>query len=91
MTVMEGFGLDKMIANEQIDYVNGAAEYDTEQANYMPVIKDEYNDKNMKAIKKAIENFLTDGSEDEEIQRYNMKRKCEEDWKADVADMLAGK
>lgn len=85
------FGLDKMIANEQIDYVNGAAEYDTEQANYMPVIKDEYNDKNMKAIKKAIENFLSDKSEDEEILRYDMKRKCEEDWKADVADMLEGK
>ena len=29
------FGLDKMIANEQIDYVKGAAEYDTEQANYI--------------------------------------------------------
>lgn len=85
------FGLDKMIANEQIDYVNGAAEYDTEQANYMPVIKDEYNDENMKAIKKAIENFLADGSEEEEILRYNMKRKSEEDWKADVADMLEGK
>lgn len=29
------FALDKMIANEQIDYVKGAAEYDTEQANYI--------------------------------------------------------
>ena len=26
--------------------------------------------------------FLLDRSEDEEILRYDMKRKCEEDWKA---------
>lgn len=79
---------DDNILNKTVEYVNGEAEYNSEQACYMSVIMDSYNDSCVDNIKSEIEEFITKQREDEDIMDYMARRNAEADWKAEAADVL---
>ena len=82
---------DDNILNEIIEYVNGEAEYNSEQTSYMSVIMDSYNDSCADNIKSEIEKFIVKQREDEDIMDYVERKRAEEDWKAEAADVLEDK
>lgn len=49
---------DVEVAAEDIEYVNGEAEYNSEQANYMPITQDFLDDGNKESLIEAIEEIL---------------------------------
>lgn len=79
------------ILNESIEYVNGEAEYNSEQTSYMSVIMDSYNDSCADNIKSEIEKFIVKQREDEDIMDYVERKRAEEDWKAEAAYVLEDK
>ena len=79
---------DDNILNKTVEYVNGEAEYNSEQACYMSVVMDSYDDSCVDNIKSEIEEFIIKQREDEDIMDYEERRNAEEDWKAEVADVL---
>lgn len=82
---------DDNILNESIEYVNGEAEYNSEQTSYMSVIMDSYNDSCADNIKSEIEKFIVKQREDEDIMDYVERKRAEEDWKAEAAYVLEDK
>ena len=79
---------DDNILNKTVEYVNGEAEYNSEQACYMSVVMDSYDDSCVDSIKSEIEEFIIKQREDEDIMDYEGRRNAEEDWKAEAADAL---
>ena len=79
---------DEDIATEIIEYVNGEAEYNSEQTSFMPVVEDSLDDGNKEAVQEAIESFLRRKIEEFETIGYSEERRAEEDCQADVADIL---
>lgn len=79
---------DNNILNKAVEYVNGEVEYNSEQACYMSVIMDSYDDSCVDNIKSEIEEFITKQREDEDIMDYVARRNAEDDWKAEAADVL---
>lgn len=49
---------DEDVVMENIEYINGKAEYNLEQTSYMPVIKDSLDDENKETVKEEINIFL---------------------------------
>lgn len=82
------YDTDGNLVNENVVYINGEAEYNPEQANYMSVVMDSYDDDCAEIIKNTIEEFLRKQREEEEIIYYEERRSAEEDWKAEAADVL---
>lgn len=58
------------ILKETAKYVNGEAEYNSEQTNYMAVVMDEYNDSCANDIKNIIEDFIIKQREESIITCY---------------------
>lgn len=79
---------DDNIMNKTVEYVNGEAEYNSEQACYMSVVMDSYDDSCVDNIKSAIEEYIIKQREDEDIMDYEERRNAEEDWKAEASDAL---
>lgn len=79
---------DEDIINKTLTYTNGEAEYNSEQANYMAVSQDFYDEGNIGLVKSAIERFLKNRRESLEIIHYCEEEAAKEDWKADQADIL---
>jgi len=82
---------DEDVATEYIEYINGEAEYNSEQTSYMPVVEDLLDDSNKEVVKEAIDMFLRRKVEEWETMGYSEERRAEEDWEADAADVLEGK
>lgn len=82
---------DEDVATEYIEYINGEAEYNSEQTSYMPIVEDSLDDGNKVAIKEAIDTFLRRIIEEWDTMSYSEERIAKEDWKADAADMLEGR
>ncbi|WP_186422594.1 hypothetical protein [Lacrimispora celerecrescens] len=82
---------DEDVATEYIEYINGEAEYNSEQTSYMPVVEDSLDDGNKVAIKEAIDTFLRRIIEEWDTMSYSEERRAKEDWDADAADMLEGR
>ena len=80
------FGGDENVSDVTIKYTNGEAEYYSEQASYMPVVQDQYNDGGAETIKEIIGEFLL--REEGKTANYLVRRQSEEDWNADAADTL---
>lgn len=76
------------ILKETAQYVNGEAEYNSEQTNYMAVVMDEYNDSCANDIKNIIEDFIKKQREESIITCYEKRKAAEDDWSADAADTL---
>ena len=76
------------ILKETAQYVNGEAEYNSEQTNYMATVMDEYNDSCAKDIKNIIEDFIIKQREESIITCYEKRKAAEDDWNADAADTL---
>ena len=85
------YDTDENVENANISYVNGEAEYNSEQTSYMPVVMDSYDDSSIAIIKSTIDEFLEKEREDEDIISYELKRKAEDDWCAEKAELLADK
>lgn len=79
---------DENVAEENIEYINGQAEYDVEQTCYMPVVRDYLDTGNIENISKDVENYLNRLIEEYETNGYSERVRAEEDWKADAADAL---
>lgn len=79
---------DEDIDFENIEYVNGEAEYNSEQTSYMPVVADSYDDGNKETVKEVIDDFLRKRMESYETNSYSKEKRAEEDWLADAADVL---
>ena len=79
---------DENVAEENIEYINGQAEYDAEQTCYMPVVRDSLDTGNIENISKDVENYLNRLIEEYETNGYSEGVRAEEDWKADAADAL---
>lgn len=84
------YNTDENTINGNIGYMNGEAEYNSEQTSYMPVVMDSYDDSCVEVIKSATDDFLEKQREDEEIIFYEEKRMAEEDWSAEEAEALEG-
>lgn len=84
------YNTDENTINGNIGYMNGEAEYNSEQTSHMPVVMDSYDDSCVEVIKNAIDDFLKKQREDEEIIFYEEKRMAEEDWSAEEAEALEG-
>lgn len=80
------FDGDENVSNVTIEYTNGEAEYYSEQASYMPVVQDQYDDGGAETIKEVIGEFLS--REEDAVDDYLARRQAEEDWNADAADTL---
>lgn len=80
------FDGDENVSDVTIKYTNGEAEYYSEQASYMPVVQDQYDDGGAETIKEIIGEFLL--REEGETADYLVRRQAEEDWNADAADTL---
>ena len=52
------YNTDENTINGNIGYMNGEAEYNSEQTSYMPVVMDSYDDSRVEVIKSAIDDFL---------------------------------
>lgn len=82
---------DEDIATGYIEYINGEAEYNSEQTSYMPVVEDLLDDGNKEAVKEAIDTFLRRRVEEWETMGYSEEGRAEEDWENDAADVLEGR
>ncbi|MBO4981471.1 MAG: hypothetical protein J6C84_06200 [Lachnospiraceae bacterium] len=65
---------DDNILNKTVEYVNGEAEYNSEQACYMSVVMDSYDNSCVDNIKSEIEEFIIKQREDEDIMDYEERR-----------------
>ena len=54
----------------------------------MPIIEDQYDNGGVEIIKQAIAEFISRENEDDEIMSFNERSQADEDWCADVADVL---
>ena len=71
------FDGDENVSDVTIKYTNGEAEYYSEQASYMPVVQDQYDDGGAETIKEIIGEFLL--REEGETADYLVRRQAEED------------
>lgn len=78
---------DENVSEELIEYINGQAEYNADQTNYMPVVQDLLVDSNAEIISDDVENYLRRFIEVYETSSYQEEIR-EEDWKADATDIL---
>lgn len=79
---------DEDIITENIEYINGEAEYNSEQTSFMPVVEDFLDDGNKEYVKEEIEEFLRRKIEEFDTMGTSETRNAEEDWQADAADIL---
>ena len=79
---------DEDIVTENIEYINGEAEYNSEQTSFMPVVEDFLDDGNKEYVKEEIEEFLRRKIEEFDTMGISETRNAEEDWQADAADIL---
>lgn len=82
------FDGDENISSVMIEYMNGEAQFYSEQASYMPVVQDWYDDSGAETVKEVIGEFLS--RVEDECADYTARRQAEEDWNADMADSLEG-
>lgn len=79
---------DEDVVTENIEYINGEAEYNSEQTNFMPVVKDFLDDGSKEYVKEEIDEFLRKKIEELDTMGISETRNAEEDWQADAADIL---
>lgn len=79
------------VVTESVEYINGEAEYNSEQTSYMPVVKDSLDDGNKEAVKEAIDRFLYRIIDAYETNIYSEEELAEEDWQADALDVPEGR
>lgn len=79
---------DEDVVTEDIEYVNGEAEYNSEQTSFKPVLEDYLDDGNKETVKKSIDAYLRRKAEAFDTMGCSEKEMAEEDWQADALDML---
>ena len=78
---------DENVSKESFEYINGQAEYNNEQTNYMPVVQNHLDDSKIEIVSGNVENYLRRFIEEYETSNY-FEEVMEESWKADAADVL---
>lgn len=79
---------DYTVSEEHIEYINGQAEYDSEQTSYLPIVQDSFDDGNVETISEDIEDYVQRVMEEFDTQGYSEEIRAQDDWRADVADIL---